>query len=213
MSIKATVETRCPGGCEPIEADVWSFVRGDKDENLRDRLLVGELNLTLCDECGKHFTPEAPLVYLDPTKELLAFVFPTSYEKEAERWRTKMAEDFKALREAYGDEMAVEIEPLQLFGLDALTTILREDDTVEDEVEVAEYYCGTLSLSVARVSRGFSRSRRLPRILPYAGASFSRDAAVRGVRALLEANDRLTAFEGWLSYLESPEPDPPLEGR
>ena len=213
MSIKATVETRCPGGCEPIEAEVWSFVRGDRDENLRDRLLVGELNLTLCDECGKHFTPEATLVYLDPTVHLLAFVFPASYEKEAERWRVKMAEDYRAMREAYGDAMAVQIEPLQLFGLDMLTSLLRKEDALEDEVEVAEYFCRSLSLSTAKIPRGFTRPRHLPRILPYAGSAFSREAAVRGVGALLKANDRLRAFESWRSYLESDEPDPPRASR
>jgi hypothetical protein len=211
MSIKAIVEASCPGGCEPAEFEVWSFIRGDRDENLRDRILVGELNLVVCGECSRHFSPEAPLVYLDPTVDLLAFVFPKSYEKESERWQRKMHEDFDQLRSAYKDAISEALQPIELYGMERLTELLQEEDSLEDEVQVAEYYCGELSLPVVRIGRGFARARQLPYIVPAAGGRFSRDAARDGVKALLKANDRLAAFERWLSFLDSDEPDPPAE--
>jgi len=210
MSFKATVDAICPKGCEPIEAQVWSFVRGDKDENLRDRLLVGELNMVLCEECKTHFSPDATVVYLDARVELLAFAFPKSYEKEIDKWRAKMKDDYKQMREALDSDLPVDLEPMCLFGLDALTDLLREEDSLEDEVMVAEHYCSELSLPVVKIARGFARERHLPRIVPVQGKKeFSREEAKKGVTALLKANDRLVAFKRWLDFCDSDEPDPP----
>lgn len=210
MSFKATVDAQCPTGCALIETQVWSFVRGDQDENLRDRLLVGELNLALCGECGTHFTPDATVVYLDPRAELLAFSFPKSFEPEVEKWRAKMADDYRQMREAFDDELPIDLEPTCLFGLDTLSELLRQDDSLENEVLVAGHYCSELSLDVFVVDRAFARARALPRIIPLAGGKkFTRESALRGVEALLAANDRLVSFKGWLDYLASSESDPP----
>lgn len=210
MSFKATVDAKCPNDCESVETEVWSFVRGDKDENLRDRILVGELNMVLCEECHTHFSPDATLVYLDARVELLAFAFPKSYEKNADKWRSKMKEDYAQMREAFDEDLPNNLEPMCLFGLDALKELLIEEDSLEDEVLVAEHYCSELSLPVVKIGRGFARQRHLPRIVPVKGKNeFSRDQAKLGVTALLKANDKLVAFKRWLEFCDSDEPDPP----
>ncbi len=210
MSFKATIDAKCPNGCEPVETQIWSFVRGDKDENLRERLLVGELNLVLCEECKVHFSPDATVIYLDARVDLLVFAFPKSYENESAKWRAKMKEDYAQMREALNEDLPLDLEPLCLFGLAPLSALLAEEDSLEDEVLVAEHYCKELSLPVVKIDRHFARERRLPRIVPVAGKrEFSRVEAKKGVNALLKANERLVAFKRWLDFCDSNEPDPP----
>lgn len=209
MSFKGRVEASCPEGCPSFQAEVWSFVRGDQDGHLRDQLLAGELNLLLCETCGVAFYPDVTIVYFDPSAELVAFVFPASYEEETERWTKKMAEDYEQMKGVLKDVVAG-LEPACYFGMDAIRAALQEDDDIEDEVKVAEYYCRQLKLGIHPVDRSFARQRRVPRLVPLHGAKgFSHEAALKGIKTLLKANDRLQSFLRWEKRLALGE-TPPL---
>jgi len=213
MSFKGRIDAQCPEGCLTFQAEVWSFVRGDQDASLRDQLLGGELNLLLCETCGVAFYPEVTVVYFDPSAEHLAFVFPPAYEEEAERWKRKMAEDHEQMKAVLKDSI-VGLEPISYFGMDAIRTALQEDDDLEDEAKVAEYYCQQLKLGVHAVDRSFARQRRVPRLVPLQGnKEFTREAAVKGIKALLKANDRLRSFLGWEKRLALGETPPLPRGR
>ena len=82
MALRGMIEAKCPKNCTPFETEAWSFIRGDKDETLREGILAGELNLLVCEECRSVFYPEAAVVYCDPVAELLVFSFPESYKAE-----------------------------------------------------------------------------------------------------------------------------------
>lgn len=217
MSIKGLMEAECPGCGESEQIEFWSFVRGDADEALKDALLAGELNLMLCEHCGRAFFPEATVVYFDRKADLLAFVFPESYRKEADRWRAKMHEDYRALRKALGSKLEIKSEPLLFFGLDDLRTILRGEEDIEDEVRITETLTGGLGLSLYPVDRAFARIRGLPWKLPFSrekkGGRISREKALRGVKALLGANSRLESYRRWLDHLGSSPSLPPREGK
>jgi len=207
------MKVKCPKGCEPIEVEVHSFIRGDQEENLRDQILVGELNLIQCGECKTVYHAEATVVYLDPTADLLAFIFPASFEGEAEKWKEKMREDHEAMRSGLGEDMPAIEEPEAFFGLEAIRAELQKDDDLEDEAMVAEHVCKEVGLSVFKVARGFARRRGLPRIVPATkGDRFSRERALEGVAKLLEANDRLVSFKGWTTHFEGGGEVPPLLG-
>ncbi|MFH1724100.1 MAG: CpXC domain-containing protein [Elusimicrobiota bacterium] len=216
MSFRGAIEARCPNGCGPAMTEVWSFVRGDVDEALRDSLLAGELNLLLCERCGQPFYPETTVVYFDARTELVAFVFPESHRKDADRWRRKMREDFAEMRRVLATRMPLKAEPLSFFGFDEIRALLQAEDDLEDEVMVAEFLCRELELAAYQVDRTFARLRHLPRIMPYAGAppsargrAFSRDAARSGLDALLKANGRLRAFRRWIEFLKTSTEAPP----
>lgn len=217
MSFKGAVRARCPKGCEESDYEVWSFVRGDQDEDLRESALAGDLNLVRCAECAQVFFPEAPFVYYDLRAELIAFVFPESYRGDEVRWRAKMREDYEQMRASMGEELKSMGEPLVLFGLSELGALLRADDDLEDEVQVARYAAEKLGYRMRPVLRGHARARGLPRMLPSKewkeGAPFELAALVKALKALLKSNDKLSGYQGWLKELEKAGVPPPPAGK
>ncbi|MFH2204246.1 MAG: CpXC domain-containing protein [Elusimicrobiota bacterium] len=215
MAIKGLVSAQCPGkGCESVEVEVWSYIRGDRDAALRESLLAGDLNFVRCETCGSMFSPEATVVYYDPSRMLLAFIFPESYRGEEERWRGKMSEDYSKMRSILGTEVLTAGEPLLFFGLAEASRQMNDEEDLEDEVKVAEYLCGELGLKVRSVERSYARLRDLPRILPYAPPAKSGEAAredvLAGLMRLLKANDRLAGFRRWLALLGESDVLPPV---
>jgi len=208
MSIKGVVEGRCPKGCDSEEIEVWSFVRGDQDSELRLTLLFGELNLVLCEHCGQAYYAEAVVIYLDEAAQLLAFIFPESQKADEPRWRAKMAEDFAQLK-AVLPGLHLE-EPRVFFGFDEIRELLRVDDEISDEVEVARFFMQKLGLAAWAMDRAFARARRLPWEVPLGrGKPFSRENALEALKVLLKANDRLEGYRRWAELLEAPaEPLP-----
>ena len=85
MSFTGQIEAQCPACSESGDYEIWSFVRGDIDGTLRERIKGGELNVLACPDCGRLFYPETSWVYADPPKDLLAFTFPEPYEADAEK--------------------------------------------------------------------------------------------------------------------------------
>ncbi len=216
MAIKGTVKAKCPAGCEPVEAEVWSFVRGDVDFALRESLLAGDLNLLTCEDCGKVFIPEASVVYFDPNAELLVFIFPESYREEEARWRKKMQTDYEQMKGVIGGGNPPG-DPILYFGMEEASRGMRAEEDLEDEVRVAAVLCSELDLSVYPVDRAYSRSRDLPRILPCSPApgdrDLSREDALKGLMVLLKSNERLKGFRRWLSHLGESEGLPPRARR
>ena len=213
MSFKGQIEAKCPKGCEPFVTDIWSFIRGDKDVNLRDAILARECNLILCDACETAFVPPEPYIYHEPQRELLAFVFPESYREKEAFWRAKMKEDFLLMRESLGPESTLDTEPQIFFGVDELAQLLEDEDWRGEEDEVMEFIAKELGLALYRVSPGHARRERVPGVLPYAPQRPGEQATPENVRAGLEkivaANDRLTAFSGFLEKLRKEPVLPP----
>jgi len=209
VAIKGSVEARCPRGCEPTAVEAWSFVRGDKDEALRDALMAGELNLLVCPDCSELFYPEAAVVYYDPTAEFVAFVFPESWEAERDQWRDKMRADFAQMRSVLGRDMPIEVEPVIYFGMEGLREALREEEDLGDQARIAAALCARLGLAAVPVARDFARGKRLPWLLPCeAAAGFSAPAALRAVEELLKENPRLSGYFAWREILSQGESVP-----
>lgn len=211
MSFQGSIEAECPGCSEKEETEVWTFVRGDEDEDLRNRIKLGDLNLIECPHCSRVFRAESLFVYADPGAELVAFVFPESYAGEEGRWREKMKQDFEQMRPV-AEKMGIIQEPLLFFGEAGLGELIESLDDLEIEAQVGEWFSHELGLALKTVRPAFAREHRLPRRLPVAGAAggFSRQAALSGLRKLVKANDRLEGYRRWIEYLEGPGPEPPL---
>lgn len=212
MAIKGMITAECPAGCEPVEAEVWSFVRGDVDEALRESLLAGDLNLLVCEDCGTVFMPKASVVYFDPEEDLLAFIFPESYRKEEARWREKMHVDFEEMKGVIGGSKPPS-EPIIYFGMEEAAQGMQAERDLEDEVRIAAALASELGLSIYPVDRSYARGRGLPRVLPCSAAPEGKDPtredALKGLLVLLKANDRLAGFRRWLPHLGKVEGLPP----
>ncbi|MBI4051509.1 MAG: hypothetical protein HY400_03285 [Elusimicrobia bacterium] len=209
MSFKGLVEMRCPGGCQPFEAEVWSFVRGDRDPDLREKIMAGEMNLLICPECNQTFYGEEPLIYYDPSMELFAFVFPASYEKEKSRWQEKMEADFANFQASLPEAQWLHDAPLLFFGIEGLQQMLVEEQGLLDEVEVIEHICVALGLSLYRSCISYARKRHIPSLLPLDGAVESmgkaerlRDRILKGLRKVLATNGQMETYRNYLAELE-----------
>jgi hypothetical protein len=201
MSFKGEIEAKCPKGCEPFAAEVWSYVRGDQNEELRNAVLAREFNLLLCPGCGNPFFPDASYVYFEPEAEILAFVFPESYREKEAYWREKMHSDFAAMKGSLGEELNLDVEPELFFGVDDIGELLEGEDWKRDERDVAEFIAKDLGLSLYRVKRGYARKSEIPALLPFTGKKASRDAVLAGLAKLVAENDRLTAYKDYLDVL------------
>lgn len=203
MSFQGTIEADCPNCSDGFEAPIWTFVHGGKDENLRDQCKASECNMLLCPSCGKAFLPEAAWIYYEPDAELLAFVFPPSYRAEEKKWREKMKADFAAMKGVLGDHLPTGHEPEVFFGPEGLAQLLEQEDWRRDERDVMEYYAKDLGLGVYKASPAWAREAGAPSRLPFEGKKATRESLVAGIKRLLAANDKLTAWGDWLPKLES----------
>ena len=206
MSFKGAVEAKCPKGCEPFDAEIWSFIRGDKSPELRLFVLFRECNLIMCPECETAFFPLEPYIYFDPTAELLAFVFPESYREKKEFWLQKMHDDFVILKQTIGEGISLVIEPQIFFGQEELALVLEKDDYCGEEREVMEAIASDLGLVLYRVSPSFARQNEIPGALPYVpapGGAVGKEGVIRGLEKVIAVNDRLTSFDAYLRWLKS----------
>ncbi|HAM35523.1 MAG TPA: hypothetical protein DEB40_01820 [Elusimicrobia bacterium] len=206
MSFRGVVEARCPKGCEAFEAEVWSFIHGRNSPELRELAVAKECNLLLCPACGAPFFAEAPYIYFEPEAEILAFVFPESFQGQEPRWRRKMNEDFAALKRVLGEKMPFDMEPEVFFGPEGLSELLSGEDFRSEEREVMECVAKELGLSLFHVSPRFARLHVVPSTLPYSPAQnegVTRQNLIAGLEKLLAANDRLEAYQACLASLRS----------
>jgi len=208
MAIKGTVTAKCSGkGCLEEDVEVWSFVRGDTDPDLRERLIAGDLNLITCETCGALYFPEATVVYYDPGIEMLAFIFPESYKKEEARWRKKMLEDYGQMKTVLGDKKGVEYEPVLFFGMDAAASALNSEENLEDEVHIAKILAPGLDLDIFSVDRAYARKEGLPRMLPHmkkkSAQGGERESVLAALMILLKENGKLSGYRRWVSRLSN----------
>lgn len=203
MSFQGTIEANCPNCTDGFDAPIWSFVHGGKDQALRDQAKASECNLLMCPSCGKAFMPEAAWIYYEPDDEILAFVFPPSYKAEEKMWRDKMKADFAAMKGILGDKLPVGHEPEVFFGPDGLAQLLDFEDWRRDERDVMAHYAKDLGLGVYRASPAWAREHGAPSWLPFAGKSPTPASVAAGIKTLLAANDRLTAWADYLPKLEA----------
>lgn len=210
MSFKGRVDAECPKCKEKGDFDIWSFVRAD-DENLKLALIAGDLNVVECVDCHEVFIPDSTVVFADSERDLVAFLFPASYEDERDRWEEKMSEDWEKMRPT-AEQMGILSEPLLFFGLEEFRDLLEKLDELEVETQIAQHLSKDIGLSLYEVEPAFARRQLLPRLLPLApgtGGKFTAKGALLGLHELLDANDRLEGYKRWEALLEKGGEEPP----
>jgi len=64
-------QIRCSSCGQPFPATVHTYIDAGEDPQLKQQLLTGRLHAVQCPQCGTMNTIAAPMLYHDPTKELL----------------------------------------------------------------------------------------------------------------------------------------------
>ena len=196
MSFAKLEEIKCQCG-EVFEAELWNAINVVEDPELKDALLCGEINIVCCPACGQILYGDHFILYHDPKSELIAFVYPISFAEQKAHWEAKMKDDFvQATKDLIADEV-INYEPILLFGLDALTDIVRTEEEDLDEISILEYCAKDLGLTLIHLKPSLSRPLHIPMVLPKLPSKGDgiRKEILAGLDVLLKYNDRLTCFD------------------
>ena len=191
MSSKGTFRVECPLCAESFDGSFWTVVRGDRDHEVKELILSGEFDILMCPSCSGMFKHEEPFMYLDPGRDLLAFVMPEHYAAEKDKWIARMEADYAPVRKAMAANHAISGEPVYFFGLGPLTELLETDRDREEETEVMEFMAREAGLILKVVKPAEARALDLPFTLPIFKGLAGRASALKAARELLAKNDAL----------------------
>jgi len=203
-SISSTASVTCACG-EEFDAEVWSFVHGEKDEELCEALLGGELNLVFCPKCGTYFHYETPVVYFDRSRDLLVFILPLSYQEKKDEWAKKMREDFELLRSRLLGELKISSAPLTVFGMEAAQQLLRDEIALREESEVIAAIAVEMGMKCKAVPPSAARSHGLPLCLPYSGTACDAHSLLAGAESMLKEHEGLERLKTLVALLRGGE--------
>lgn len=102
MSNKSTYRIACPKCGHEQSVELYESVNVKTDPALKDQLLRNELNSVSCGECKFSFRVDKQLVYSDPDRRILVFLYPAdeaAYDRDEEKFLTAVAEITRALPE------------------------------------------------------------------------------------------------------------------
>jgi hypothetical protein len=207
MATKGVFRIECPHCGEGFDADFWTVVRGDRDHDVKELILSGEFDLLICPKCEEMVQHEEPFLYIDPGRDILAFVMPEGYEAEKEKWVARMNADYEPLRASLFAGQGLTADPLYLFGLGQLTARLESDRNREEETEVMEFMAREDGLNLIPVNPVAARELDIPFTLPMPAGLFSRAAALKAAEDLFAKNDALPRLKKLISALKTGSDD------
>ncbi len=161
-SVKFPEMLVCPNGCEPFEADRWSFINVTHTPELKDAALGGELNLFCCPQCNTFFHADTDLIYLDEQAALLVFVFSDKNRRNKKELLAKMEKDYAVLKDSLFKQMKLDFGPMYVFGLEELKEVVLREQQRTDESEAIAAAAAALGMKVARLAPQWARQHHSP---------------------------------------------------
>lgn len=207
MATKGIFRVECPHCGEGFDADFWTVVRGDRDHEVKELILSGEFDLLVCPKCEEMVQHEEPFLYIDPHRDLLAFVMPESYEAEKDKWVARMNADYEPVKASLFAGQGLTADPLYLFGLGQLTARLENDRDREEETDVMEFMAREEGLKLVPVNPVAARELDIPFTLPVPTGLFGRAAALKAAEGLYAKNDALPRLKKLVEVLKAGKDD------
>jgi hypothetical protein len=165
MAISNIEKIKCPKG-HLFEASLLSAVSVADNPELKEALIAGEINLVSCPVCGEMFFAECFILYHDSENELIAFVYPLSFQEQAAQCKAKMKKEFELALVNFEDRGKINYEPILLFGIEDLVLLLHSEQNIEDEESILKYIAPKLSLKIVKIPPNISRRLGIPKLLP-----------------------------------------------
>jgi hypothetical protein len=185
------------------------LIRADKDENLKQALLGGELNLIACPECGKLFYYDENIIYFDISAELMALVSPKSDKKNFEKIKNKMRRDFKLLKDNL-KSVDIDYEPFYLCGIEELKSMAEYETKITEESEVLSALSAQLGYKLAALKKSSARLKGYPFYIPVSDGQYNRDSALKAAKEILKINSSMRLLEVFVKDISSGAQLPPL---
>ena len=195
MAISNKQEITCPCGYA-FEAELLSAISVSENPELKEALLAGEINLVECPHCGEMFYAENFILYHDRANELIAFVYPLSFQNHAARCNETMQKDFKTAVAAFGEDEKINYEPLLIFGIEDLVLMLKNEQDIEDEEMILTHTAKKLGLETVSIAASLARKIGLPKVFPVLKnkKEFSAESIIPALKIFVESNDNLTNY-------------------
>jgi len=191
MATKGVFRVECPHCGDSFDADFWTVVRGDRDQDVKELILSGEFDILMCPKCEKMFQHEEPFLYIDPNRDILCFVLPETYIDKRDEWTARMKADYEPMRASLAAVQGISGEPVCLFGLSPLTAMLQTDQDREEETDVMEFMAREDGLHLLPVKPAAARELDILFSLPMPAGLKGRAAALKAAEALRAKNDAL----------------------
>ncbi len=206
-SIKGECSVACPNGCEPFDAEFWTLIRGDHDDELKDALLGGEINLVSCPSCGEFFYHDRTIIYFDPPRELLALVSPKADKASFDTVKEQMKKDFETIKKTL-TSLNIDYEPFYLSGLEEAKALLEYEDNAVLESEVTALQSAQAGFKCVSLKPSAARAAQFPYQVPYEGDEYTKESALKAAKIVLANNPSLKLLANFSNALAKGAPLP-----
>jgi hypothetical protein len=197
MAISNLEEIKCPKG-HLFKAELLSAISVVDNPEIKETLIAGEINIASCPypNCNEIFYAECFILYHDSDNELIAFVYPLSFQEQAAQCKIKMSKEFKLASDSFEEKQKLKYEPIMLFGIEDLVFLLRMEQDIEDEESILKYIAAKLSLDIIKISPSRARKLGIPKILPVPKGKKSMEAKflISGLQTLIKYNPNLLHY-------------------
>ena len=113
----------CPRCGAAFEVEAVAAINTERDPELKERLLNGELFIRECPHCGARTLTKFPLLYHDPSEKLMIWLSDGSADTEARMQAAVTGNDFEGYTGRIVDTPGALIEKVKIFdaGLDDIS--------------------------------------------------------------------------------------------
>ena len=208
MSITYLDKIICPCG-EEFESEIIQSVSVSKNPELKEMILAGEFNVVPCPSCSQMLYIEKFVLYHDELQELIGFVYPKEMESKSESFLAEMDKSFAELQSNLSPEERFKYKPFLIFGMDTLCDLIRLEDNISDEVQIADSICNLMNLKKIRVRKDIARRKNIMPLLPVYSSNGKvklgnlREKTIEGLKKVLQENDALEHYQQFLVKIES----------
>ena len=199
-SIKGEGSVNCPHCEESFDAEFWTLIRGDVDQELKDSLIGGELNLVSCPSCGNFFYHERTIIYFDPTIELLAFVWG-GREEDFENHKAQMKKDFELLKNNL-TSLNIDYQPFYLKSLAELKAMIEYEDFTRTQSEVIATLAAENNFKVIALKPSVARVSGFPFYAPIYKEEYTLNNFTKAATELLKQNSALNMLKVMLDEVK-----------
>ena len=116
-------QLKCPNCGKAFEVEAVAAINTERDPELKERLLSGELFIRECPHCCARTLAKFPLLYHDPAEKLMIWLSDGSADTEARMQAAVTGNDFEGYTGRIVDTPGALIEKVKIFdaGLDDIS--------------------------------------------------------------------------------------------
>ena len=129
-------QVQCPNCRQPVMADIEQLFDAGADPEAKQRLLSGQANTLRCPHCGYQGALATPIIYHDPSKELLLTYFPHELNVPVMEQERRIAPLLNRVVNSLKQEQrkGYLLKPQQMFTLQSLVEKVLEGEGITKEM-------------------------------------------------------------------------------